>query len=242
MKDNIAKLRKELLNNCDEAQNLLRAAQRIIPAGSEYLETQSVGTETEKDEATFTGTLSPSRYSHKLMHNILVLVHAIVIQEWHIFLNEVFAQAVLHYMKGGKLKKPPSGQLELRRLGATRKITEMRESIHDSAKERFGGLGYKDRIDRLRGIFGISFCGLDEMLKKHVVIRNIFQHHRGKVRESDIKEIDEQYQDIDVIDDDGDVRSFSAGRKIVLSNAEIKKLQETIEKYSEKFEKKAETF
>jgi len=239
MKEKIATLRKELIDNCNEAKNLLQAGDRLIGEGSKSI-AQSTTNGIGGAETSYTETVDASKYDSKLIQNVRILVHAIVIQEWHIFLNEVFGEAVMYYLKGGKLNKPPSGQLELKRFNATRKITEMRENIYDSAKERFGGLGYKDRIDKLRGIFGISSDEFCKTIKKHVMIRNIFQHHRGIVRKSDIKEIAEPGQDINVLNDDGDVRSFSAGMKIVLSNAEIEELLKAIEKYSEVFQKQEE--
>ena len=237
MKKKIATLCKELIDNCNEAKKLLQAGDLLIGEGSKSI-AQSTTTDAGGAESSYTKTVDASKYDSKLIQNVLILVHAIVIQEWHIFLNEVFGEAVMYYLKGGELNKLPSGQLELKRLNATRKITKMRENIYDSAKERFGGLGYKDRINKLRGIYGISSDEFCEMIKKHVIIRNIFQHHRGKVRKSDIKEIAELGQDINVLDDDGDVRSFSVGMKIVLSNAEIENLLQAIEKYSESFNKR----
>lgn len=175
---------------------------------------------------------------------LLVLVHAGFIQEWSIFLDSIFRKVVLHYLETDMCDALPSQKFNLNKIKAT-SFYDMRVSISQAAMESFSFENYDDKIKMLRSIFGIKSSQLEEKdkikleamnakVKKHVEIRNVFQHNRGIIRERDLTAIGQKY--FELLDDDGNKRQYKKDDEMILSKPEIENLNELIKKYSEKFE------
>jgi len=169
------------------------------------------------------------------LSDLLVLIHAMLIQEWLIFLDSVFGEAVLYCFKNGLTDRLPSMSLNIKKM-ETDSLVKMRESICFALKEVFSFINYPDKI---RIIHKISNVSCDEVLKqemkKQVTVRNVFQHSRdGEVRQRDLDVIDSR--SFEILDDSGNVQPYKLGDRIKLSKPEIDRLIETIKLYSQKFE------
>lgn len=187
------------------------------------------------------GSTGPSKEKDYLsdsmgVSELLVLVHAGLVQEWNIFLDSVFGRVVMHYLETDMGNVLPSQRFNLNRIKATN-LPDMRESISDAAKEAFSFKSYKMRIESLRDIFGVDTSTLDAEMKKHVEIRNIFQHNRGVVRETDLVKIGQPNGGyFKLLDEKNNKKKYYRGNKISLSKPEVENLNEIVKKYSKEFE------
>jgi len=166
--------------------------------------------------------------------DLLVFIQAGLIQEWNIFLDSIFGEVVLHYLEIGDRSKLPSQRFYLDKLDPNN-LPDLRSSISNAAKESFSFHPYDKRIETLCSIFNIQKnSSLDKEMKKHVEIRNIFQHYRGEVRKTDIEKIGRNY--FEVLDENKKIKKYYEQDKLELTLPEIEHLNQTIESYSEKFE------
>jgi hypothetical protein len=117
-------------------------------------------------------------------------------------------------------------------------IKAVREAICSAARESFAFLAYKDKVHILKKAFKVKARGCphadEDEIKKHVVVRNIFQHHRGVVDAGSLGLIGKNT--IDLMKDDGTQQSFEERTRIELSPKDISALCKAIENYSEIFE------
>lgn len=233
-------------------QTLLRNCQRFVgrfESAKSYLEIGQQAAEAAAERIVSSGTSSAKVLTHSIFtdslqaSDILVLVHAGLVQEWTLFLDSVFSEIVLYYLKIRDPAKLPSQKVDLRRIDP-KNLTTIINTISDAAKMSFSFQAYEDKIHTLRDTFSLKSSQLDPPLKdylelwdfemtKHVEIRNIFQHSRGKVRPTDLDKIGRTY--FDLLDDNGNKIKYTKDHEIVLTLKEIEHLNEIIKLYSEKF-------
>ena len=228
----ISHLRRELLKGCDAFVNQIPEPETAV----------SVGTTDTRDftgnEATYTSSAS---FDYRtVISNPIVHIHGLIIQEWNFFLDQIFEQAVLFYLRGGAFARFPPITLRKFRLDKvqpTRRITEMRESISSAAKESFSWLPYKQRMNIIGKLLPTPRVGSDvkNEIKKHVVIRHMFEHHWGQVRDTDLVQIGRPNQYFEVLNDKGQKDKYGAGDTIALSKRELENLYEIIKAYSKNF-------
>jgi len=235
--------RSLLLRNCDKFIDRFTKAKLAVEVGQvstkaavQYITSSDTSSAATAEQDYFADAMGVSE--------LLVLVHAGLIQEWSIFLDFVFGKVVLHYLETDMCDALPLQKFNLKKIKAT-SFYDMRVSISQAAKESFSFENYDEKIKRLRSIFGIKSSqmneeakkhleALDAEMKKHVEIRNVFQHNRGIIRKRDLTAIGQQY--FELLDDDGNTRQYKKDDEMVLSKPEIENLNELIKKYSEKFE------
>lgn len=243
----LTQLRDELVVNCDELIERytiiigkLQVGEATTKAVQIYMtcSSQPGGAKTDSSG-------QPSSPDPKSISLLLSPAHAGLVQEWLIFLDAIFGRAILHFLETDtpdRLPKRPS--LYLNKIKAS-SLVNIRESISDAAKESFSFVNYTDRIKILRRIFKITdeelqssdkeqTQKLNAEMKKHVTIRNVFQHNRGKIREDDLAEISPRY--FELLTEDGKKDKYYINDEIILSMLEIESLNKTIKDYSKKFE------
>lgn len=236
--------RKLLLSNCNRLVKRSEKAQIFLKIGQEYTKAAAKviteGTKTSSRsifrETYFTESLDAS--------DLLILAQAGLIQEWHIFLHSVFGKVVLHYLKTNQPEHLPPQSLDLKKL-IPGSFYNIRQSVAEAAKEAFSGLGYQQRISMVRSIFGIKISQLEESvrrhreeldseMRKHVTIRNIFQHHRGIVKKTYLLKIGREC--FKILGEDGKEIEYREGNSLELTLPEINRLNKVIKNYSILFE------
>ena len=231
-KPSLKKHRRLLLANCGDLITRFETGKDILEVGevstkaAMKIMTLSSAPDAGPSKSYYVGSLKAA--------DLLVLVHAGLIQEWNIFLDSIFGEVLLYYLEIGDRSKLPSQRFDLDKL-EPKSLPDIRSSISNAAKESFSFDPYNKRIETLCGIFNIKKdSALDKEMTKHVVSRNIFQHNRGEIRETDTAKIGQNH--FEVLDEDGNRKQYTEGQKIVLTLPEIEHLNAVIKQYSEKFE------
>ena len=176
----------------------------------------------------------------EIMNSFMILTHGVLIQEWELFLYGVFAEGVIYYLRGYNFDSPRFN-INFKNLKPTKEIAALHENIASEAIESFKG--YKQLIDQSLKLFWLTDVKKSEVgkeMKKHVIIRNIWQHSRGKIRPQDLEEYGKNGQYFELFDDEGKLNKRVADDPAILSRKDIYMLFDTIEKYSEKFQVQAE--
>jgi hypothetical protein len=233
----LRKIRKDLVSRCDDCITYLgQTGRHLVIAEVVDRAAKQVREPTAEDTAaTERFRWTPS--SPTGLGRILDYVHMAMVQERLIFLHSAFAEAVLQILSRTTTRPLPRISLRLNGLKSA-KLTELRQSISEAARDSFSFRPYEDRMDILRTLFDVRGCSeLQEGMKKHVGIRNVLQHNRGVIRESDLRKIGQpQNGCFAVLDENGKDSRYRGGQQIVLSVHEIKALNKLIRNYSEKFE------
>ena len=94
-----------------------------------------------------------------------------IIQEWQIFLDELFEQVVRHYLQTCQEDKLPHQALDLNDIDPV-SLVRMRKSVSLAARKKFSLHPYDDRLGRIRRIFGLEpeDGGPLIMVQRHAVI------------------------------------------------------------------------
>lgn len=233
---NLRTIRKRLIENCDLLmENLQKASEqfhlgRAQQAVTAAMVSTSGGVCTGGTARTVNITVGQS------VPELCQLTHAILIQEWHIFLDSIFKEAVLHYLKKRDTNRFPE-QIELKLESLDLKdISALRRSISEAAAFSFSFKRYGDRIDKLCKLLAVStdsnFNKFKVEMKKHILIRNCFQHSRGLVRPIDLPKCGF----VELTNDKGDKVPYKEGQKLDLSQADVIELKKIIEDFSQEFE------
>lgn len=236
-------LRDELLENCQYAIDRLGEANNRVYASSNQEDAPTGSTTPNKPaEETTTDPYGTKKSENdisyrivgdrEIMDSFMILTHGVLIQEWELFLYDIFAEGVIHYLSLGD----PKFQLRVKELNPTIETVDMRKHISDEIKKTIRR--HKEIFEKSRSLFKIEEPELLKEMQKQVQIRHIFQHNRGKIRKQDIEAIEKQ--SFEIFDDENTLKSYGEGEKILLSQPEIQKLSDTIKKYSEAFQIKAD--
>ena len=234
----LTKFRRQLIRSCEDLVSKFLESERLLTIGHAADQIVRHGTrggaptsgDTSSDAVATQYDVNPSGLS-----DLLVLVQATLVQEWLIFLDSVFGEAVLYCLKNNLASRLPMLSLGVKKLEPT-SLVKMRESICYALREAFSfNRNYPDKIKTLHKMFKVpADKKLQGEMKKHVTIRNIFQHHRGVIRPRDLNAIGKQ--DFEMLDDAGNQKAYKKGELIVLSKLEVVSLKDVIKRYSQKFE------
>jgi len=232
----LTKYRKPLLYNCDSLVTRFETASLTIEVGQASTKAAiALMSSSTRSSATMAAKHKIS-VDNMAKSELLVLVHAGLIQEWNIFLDTVFSKVVIYYLETNKWNALPSQKIDLKRIRANN-LVNMRESISEAAKEAFSRRSYKERIKTLRKIFQVKHSTIDTEMTMHVEVRNIFQHHRGLIRRTDLDKIGQPAGGyFELLDENKKQKRFYDCEKIELSKPEIDNLNGIIKNYSERFE------
>lgn len=229
--EKIIELRNELLDHCQGLLSELDMSENIITTST----TEITFSKTSADNKTTTGTLDSHSANNITIGRIRVAIHAGMINEWWIFLDQVYGEAILHNLKKNSFQKSCETDIDLKEL-RTKNINELLESISYASKTSFSFLSYKNKLDTLKSLFVTTDDSPSQEMKKHVLIRNIFQHNRGQIREIDLEEIGRSNQHLELFDEKGNLNRYKAGDAIILSKIEVENCCKVIEKYSNNFQ------
>lgn len=232
----LKKVRKQLLDRCNDLIKRFSEAARYLAIGhatDQIVRQGTAGINSRSKKTSSSSTTTQYQAEPTGRQDLLVLIHATLIQEWLIFLDCVFGEAVLHYLKEGLPSRLPSMSFKLNKV-KPESLVQMRKSICNSAKDSFSFTSYPRKITTLLKLFDVEINeNIQAEMKKHVTVRNIFQHNRGLVKESDLAE-GQQY--FELLNERGGKSKYYRDEKIILSFPEIENLNQIIKNYSEKFE------
>ena len=229
---NLRTIRRLLIDDCNLLiENLQKASEqfhlgRAQQAVSAAMVSPSGGASTAGTARTVSIIVGQS------VPELCQLTHAILIQEWHIFLDSIFKEAVLHYLKKKQSDKLPKIRLQLAKLDL-QKTSTLRESISEEATVAFSSMSYEIRLSKLRKLLNIS---PDENLKvkmnNHRLIRNCFQHNRGIIRPRDLPACGF----FELVNDKGEKVKYKEGQQLALSQTDVIELNKIIKDLSQEFE------
>jgi len=229
---NLRTIRKRLIDNCDLLiENLQKASEqfhlgRAHQAVTAAMDSPSTGVSTASTARTVSITVGQS------VPELCQLTHAILIQEWNIFLDSIFKEAVLHYLRKKKRDKLPKIKLQLKRL-ELEKLSTLRESISEAAEVAFSSMSYPERLGLLSKLLRISPAKtLKENMNKHRLVRNCLQHNRGIIRPRDLPACGF----IELKNDKGEKVKYKEGKKLNLSQTDVIELNQIIKNFSQEFE------
>jgi hypothetical protein len=167
--------------------------------------------------------------------DILTLVQAGMIQEWQVYLDNLFEAVVIYSFEVRDYSRLSSMILtiDITDIDAA-SLVKMRQSIATSARERFSFQAYDQKTRTICGMFGVDVQDNSVAeLRKHVEIRNIFQHSRGIIRASDTARIGKGY--FEIRDAQG-IKKYGVNDRIVLTTSEVEHLESTLGALSKNFE------
>lgn len=223
------KIRAYLLKNCD---NWLSRFESI----SVYLSVGAAAT-TELQKKTSQSTAGSQQWYVQPMSthesDVIILIQTALVQEWNIFIDSVFYATILHFLEMGDVDKLPTERVDLKKIVSS-DICSLRKSIATAARESFSFKPYDNKIEILRKIYKVNDGPIESVLKKHVEIRNIFQHNRGLVRQTDL--IKTGGAGFDILQEDQTKKIYKVGDTIILTLCEVKHFNKTIKDYSNNFE------
>ena len=241
----VIELRKELLQNCESAIDLLEANKNYVTAGYAFLNNTSNLSKNKvpaEDDKTYTGSTDEGTTSEftddEAVKKFMILTHGVLIQEWDLFLRGIFAEGVIYYLRGYDLGTPKFN-LKFKELKQTTEIVAIHENIASEAKESL--YGYEDLFQQSCNLFKLNDLKKSELgkrMKKHILVRHVFQHHRGEIRNKDIEK--NRNESFSILNDEGKFVPVPVGETIYLSLPEIQNVYDTIKEYSEAFQKQAE--
>lgn len=236
----LTEFRNSLLQNCEDWIKRFRLIHPALVGWQASTDSLIKGVQQAPD----TSSVAPEVKSYFLgamtESDVLVLVHSTMIQEWHIFLDSIFGEIVLHYLKNNMQSELIKIMVNLKKVRSPDLIT-MQRTLSEAIKESFSRRAYDDKIGFLYKQFkiknGNKLKQLQAELKKHVEIRNLFQHSRGIVTEEALGKIGKSPRGYFILlNDKGEKTKYSKGKTIVLFEHEIDVLNKNIADYSKKFE------
>lgn len=229
-------IRKELIERCDAFIKIFTESQKLLTLGGIVI--QAHRKKFVSQGSTITIDLKDSTTAESYL---LVLIHAGLIQEWLIFLDSVFEEGVRYFLKYKLVDRLPSISFNVKKVKPIR-LVEMRESICFALKDSFSfSTNYPYKINKLNKFFNYNpdkqpeIKELQSEMKKHVTVRNVWQHNRGFVRPRELDAIKPKDY-FDILGVDGKPRQYRNGDKIELTKNEIDSLNTLIKNYSKKFE------
>ena len=106
----------------------------------------------------------------------------------------------------------------------------------EQLQEGFAFGPYEGKVKLLRRWFGARDTKTTwEELRTHVIIRNVFQHNKGKLRARDIQRLG--LESITLTDDTGKTLPFRSGDQLRLSKRDVQRLSELMGECSKAFVK-----
>jgi hypothetical protein len=227
---NLRQIRTDMLKNCDTWLSRFEHISVNLSVGAAVT---SVLQKKRNQSAAGTQLLNVQPLlTHE--NDVMILIQAALVQEWSIFLDSIFFAAVLHFLEISDIEKLPKERLDLKKIVPTR-FSNLRKSIATAASESFSFRPYDHKIETLCKVFKVTAeTPFKSVLKKHVEIRNIFQHSRGKVRQTDLDKVGAT--GFEILQEDQTKKNYGVGNTIILTMCEILDLRKAINDYSRNFE------
>jgi hypothetical protein len=219
-------LHKELIGNCKNFIARLNQAEQTMTVG--YVQ-QQVSKLTPTESTGDTIIINTEVNSEDLR----ILTHAFIIQEWHIFLDSIFAKVITYklYHRNMIPKIPKMNiKIDFEDIDLSTK-SKARYYICDKLKETFSYDPYDEKIDKIKKLVNLQSYDTELLfIKKNVTVRNIFQHQKGIVYPRDLAKLGGS---LTLLDSKNNSVAFKANDNLKISKIEINKLYETIDKITE---------
>lgn len=223
IKFNLNNVHQELLSNCNGFIARLNQAEKTMTAG--YVHQQASALCESMSSSGGSITIDPQKVDSE---DLRILTHAFIIQEWHLFLDNVFVGVVEDKLCHAKKPNLPRMNIKLDFEDVDLStIAKTRRYIFRKLKETFSFEGYDEKIDRIKKIVDLTTYYNTELpfIKKNVIVRNIFQHQKGIVSQDDLSRLGGSL----ILLDDANVSvSYNAGEKLKMSKPEINELFQTL--------------
>ena len=163
------------------------------------------------------------------LERLRVDTHGLLVQEWYHFLADVFQRAVLHALERRSAPRLLM-KVDLQALDWD-KLTTVRATLANHLRDVFADDPYDLRIRNLKKLCRVSVTPrVQQRLKTHRVVRNVFEHSRGKLRARDIDDLPDSV--LKLRGGDGGERTFGEGQTIELSLHDVTELRHTIVGFS----------
>lgn len=218
---NLKKLHKELLCNCKGFIARLNKAEETMTAGYVHQQASQMVSSASSGGSITIDTRVDSE-------DLRILTHAFIIQEWHIFLDNVFAMVIVHKLLHKKvISNFPKMNVKIDFSDVDLStVSKARNYICDKLKETFSYDPYDEKIDKIKKLVDLKPYITTELpfIKKNVIVRNIFQHQKGVVSSGDLTRLGGS---LTLLGDANAPVSFNAGDQLHISKTEIKALYET---------------
>lgn len=242
--DTLARVRKLFLRNSKDLVDEFGKVEAAQSFGSEVGDSFSrhLGSPQPRTGAsTITTGPAPLTWKSGAIQRIRVALHASLVQEWHTYLNAVYERVAWECLTRKKdISSLSSLRVRLEGLDAE-DAPGLRRSICRVARSAFSDKGYEDRIPMLNKVFGWvpddATRAAQATTRKHVKIRNIFQHNRGVLNEQGAKDLGvPPGSALGLSDDRGNAQQCSIDHTIMLSRCEIQQLTAAMETHSQTYE------
>jgi hypothetical protein len=136
---------------------------------------------------------------------------------WHDLLNEIYFVALRQHFDG--VKSWPGLKVKKATFNFASGVP-LAEQVRNSLAEDFAFVKYKDKFDTVKKIIVLEGVSQHfEFIRKHVEIRNAFQHHNGTMHQGGLDLLG--LQKITVKDDGGDNVDVCLHGRIMLSVIEV---------------------
>ncbi len=236
---NLGPLRKDLLDGCREINAALVSQEDAVKLSSGVVHLVSnVGSAPSPAPAS-DSTATEIIFGTIGLKQFRAYIHGMLVANWQHYLSTAFGRAIDHLLLRGDVKRLPKTPLSIRpRALDPGSFSRLRRSVAANLQDSFDGLPYDQRSSVVRSLFKVpkddpagEAFGL---LKKHVLIRNLVQHHHGKVRRRDLDELG--VKTIDIPGDDGSRISHALDEVVKVTRPAIEQLTRTLDDASAYFE------
>lgn len=234
------KRRSAFLAACKGYQDDLASAEKYLRAGYGAAKEFFTSTVSGSPQVSRGQTGSSSVVFQQLpsvdvaIDKLRILTHALVVQEWQIYLDASFEKAITQSLAKGSVPKTQLISVDMSEIHWG-KLSSIRKGLARQLRERFSFLSYDAKMGNLRKLY--VFGSSDRIrvrMKTHVIVRNVFQHNRGVVRSDDLKRLG--LAALVLYRKRSPPRSFKAGAPITLATNDIEELVNVAIAHSQDFE------
>jgi hypothetical protein len=160
------------------------------------------------------------------------MIHGQFVQKWLDFLDRMFGQILDGHLSGRASYPDLSGSIELKLdlldlsaiLGPN-----LIPIIQESALRWFNFLKPEDKLKKIKKALKVaSDETLERAVKKHILVRNLFQHNNGVLRQDDIDRLG--LKAITLLDDFNKPIEFKVGERLIVSFCELNAVRDDLYK------------
>jgi len=153
----------------------------------------------------------------------------IVIQLWYDFLGEIFEFIVRDYLLNS------NSNFDLKKEKCTIKLDKINDNWQDliitQAKQDFDFLKGKEKLQKIAKLLKVEIPNDEsKKIKQYIIIRNLFVHNHGLIRDIDLTELGTKT--LQIVDQRRIKQDFFSGDNIKMSIYELDEVKQTLEKIS----------
>ncbi|MBD1864225.1 MULTISPECIES: hypothetical protein [Trichocoleus] len=154
------------------------------------------------------------------------LVHARLVQRWYDFLSQIFEHLFKSHFLGTKpCPSTRSIKFEVDLDFSTDTSANLIDNLQERAVEGFRFFQSEKQLETVEKMLGTKVApDFKKDIKKHIVVRNIFQHANGIVRPSDLALLGLTGKGISLIDESARSKEFQAKSQLRITFYELVKV------------------